>query len=103
MSRGPCSATSIPFTWRGYRGAFPQYMLQRYMAFVRVSSLAKLPSGATMEVETSGLTIALCNVGGEIHAIGGICPHQGGPLGHGALHGEQIVCPWHAWEFSCIT
>ena len=78
-------------------------MLQGHMAFVRVSSLAKLPSGTTMEVEAAGLTIALCNVDGSIHAIGGICPHQGGPLGHGAMHGEHIVCPWHAWEFSCIT
>ncbi len=33
----------------------------------------------------------------------GVCPHLGGPLGHGALHGTALVCPWHAWEFDCIT
>jgi nitrite reductase/ring-hydroxylating ferredoxin subunit len=44
---------------------------------------------------------AICNVGGEIYALDGICPHAGGPLGQGALHGTTLVCPWHAWEFDC--
>jgi nitrite reductase/ring-hydroxylating ferredoxin subunit len=26
-----------------------------------------------------------------------------GPLGHGALHGYTLVCPWHAWEFDVRT
>lgn len=46
-------------------------------------------------------TYAVCNAGGEIHALDGICPHAGGPLGQGALHGTTLVCPWHAWEFDC--
>lgn len=33
----------------------------------------------------------------------GICPHRGGRLAHGALHGATVVCPWHAWEFDCRT
>jgi nitrite reductase (NADH) small subunit len=56
-----------------------------------------------MEVMAGGIPIALCNTGGEIRATGGICPHLGGPLGHGAVNGENIVCPWHGWEFSCFT
>jgi nitrite reductase/ring-hydroxylating ferredoxin subunit len=48
-------------------------------------------------------TYAVCNAGGEVHALDGICPHAGGPLGQGALHGTTLVCPWHAWEFDCRT
>jgi nitrite reductase/ring-hydroxylating ferredoxin subunit len=33
----------------------------------------------------------------------GICPHSGGPLGHGALEGHTLTCPFHAWEFDCRT
>ena len=21
----------------------------------------------------------------------------------GTLHGTHLVCPWHAWEFDCMT
>ena len=54
-----------------------------------------------MEALVGDGTYAICNAGGEIHALDGICPHAGGPLGQGALHGTTLVCPWHAWEFEC--
>jgi nitrite reductase (NADH) small subunit len=73
------------------------------MAFAKVHSLAQLPRDSLTEVLVGGTPIALCHVGSEIRAIGGVCPHQGGPLGQGAMSGENIVCPWHAWEFSCVT
>ena len=75
------------------------------MAFVKVGSLSKLPPGSVMEALVGDGTYAICNVGGEghaeVHALDGICPHSGGPLGQGALHGTTLVCPWHAWEFDC--
>lgn len=51
----------------------------------------------------SGFPVAICRLGDEVHALWGICPHQGGPLGHGAINGENIACPWHGWEFNCLT
>ncbi len=56
-----------------------------------------------MPVDVGDQTFAICNVAGELHAVDGICPHSGGPLGEGALHGFTLVCPWHAWEFDCRT
>ena len=73
------------------------------MGFVRVCSLAELPPESLTEVMVDGRPIAICNSGGEIRALDGVCPHQGGPLGQGAMNGENIVCPWHAWEFSSAT
>jgi nitrite reductase (NADH) small subunit len=54
-----------------------------------------------MEAKIGDATYAVCNAGGEVHALDGICPHAGGPLGQGALHGTTLVCPWHAWEYDC--
>ena len=71
------------------------------MPFVKVGSLNSLPSGEVIEVEVAGKQYAICNVGGELHALDGVCRHQGGPLGQGALHAEILVCPWHAWEYDC--
>lgn len=73
------------------------------MPFVKVATLADLPPGSVMQFEAGDETIALCNVDGQIHALEGICPHAGGPLGQGALHGATLVCPWHGWEYDCLT
>ena len=53
------------------------------------------------EVYVAGKPYAICHAEGEVYAIGGTCPHLGGPLGQGALQGHMVVCPWHAWEFDC--
>ena len=55
--------------------------------------------GASAEIVVAGNIVALFNVDGELHALDGICPHQGGPLGQGALHGCVVSCPWHGWEY----
>lgn len=73
------------------------------MPFVKIGSVSKLPPGSVMQAEIGENTYAVCNAGGEIHALDGICPHAGGPLGQGALHEHMLVCPWHAWEYDCRT
>ena len=73
------------------------------MSFVKVVSLAQLTPGTLMEAVVGDNSYAVCNVDGEIYALDGICPHAGGPLGQGALHGDVITCPWHAWEYNCRT
>src|SRR4029077_7303024 len=40
---------------------------------------------------------------GQFREIGNTCNHKGGPLSEGRLHGEVVMCPWHAWEYSVIT
>ena len=73
------------------------------MAFVRAASRAALHAGDLIEVQIGERFFAVCNVAGSIRALEGICPHRGGPLGQGAMYGENVVCPWHAWEFDSTT
>jgi nitrite reductase/ring-hydroxylating ferredoxin subunit/multimeric flavodoxin WrbA len=47
--------------------------------------------------------IALFQFEGHFRAIGNRCNHKGGPLCEGTLHGEFVMCPWHAWEYSVVT
>jgi nitrite reductase (NADH) small subunit len=65
--------------------------------------MSAFPCGEVREVIVNGEPFAICNVADRIHALRGICPHQGGRLGQGALHDNMLVCPWHAWEFDCLT
>ena len=73
------------------------------MPLLKVSPLSELPPGTVTEIEVNGAPYALCNVDGKLHCIEGVCPHAGGPLGQGMLNGNNIVCPWHAFEFDCRT
>lgn len=73
------------------------------MALIKVGLLSALPPGSVMEAEVGEAVYAVCNFGGELHAMNGTCPHAGGPLGQGVLAADKIVCPWHAWEFDCKT
>ena len=73
------------------------------MAFVKVAKVSDLDSEPLIQVMVGNDPYALCKVDGQIHALNGLCPHQGGPLGEGMLNGHSIMCPWHAWEFDCRT
>lgn len=73
------------------------------MAFQKVATVTELPEGSLLEVVRDNRVYAVCNVGGEIRALSGVCPHHGGPLGQGALEGSFIACPWHAWQFDSAT
>jgi nitrite reductase/ring-hydroxylating ferredoxin subunit len=77
---------------------------KKSMSFVRVGPLQLLPPGSVTHLEMDdGSAVAVCNVAGVLHALDGICPHSGGPLGHGALDGPILTCPFHGWEFDCRT
>jgi nitrite reductase/ring-hydroxylating ferredoxin subunit len=72
-------------------------------SFVKLASLDELPPGSALEVEHSGRIYALFNIDGEVLAIDGLCPHQGGPLADGPLEGTLVTCPWHGWQFDVRT
>ncbi len=56
-----------------------------------------------MEVFVGEHPYAICNVNGAIRALDGVCLHSGGPLGQGQIHEGRVVCPYHLWEFDCVT
>ena len=66
---------------------------------VKVAIKSDVPPGGCLSVDADGLTVALFNVDGTIHAIDNNCAHQGGPLGEGFLEGKTVTCPWHGWQY----
>lgn len=73
------------------------------MAFQRLGSLQEIPDGNVTEMSIGDRPLAVCRVNHQVHVVEGTCPHRGGPLGYGALHGATLVCPLHGWEFDCTT
>jgi 3-phenylpropionate/trans-cinnamate dioxygenase ferredoxin component len=66
-------------------------------------AVAAFPPGSKREVMIEGATLLLVRIGPLVHAVDGICPHEGGLLADGALEQETIVCPQHGAEFDTVT
>ena len=39
----------------------------------------------------------------RIFAINNSCPHKGGPLSQGIVHGHSVTCPLHNWVIGLET
>jgi nitrite reductase (NADH) small subunit len=39
----------------------------------------------------------------QVFAIEDHCPHKGGPLSQGIVHGTSVTCPLHNWVISLET
>jgi len=68
-----------------------------------IAAESDCPPGSSIECVAGDRMVALANVDGVYHAIDGLCPHQGGPLGTGVLCNEILTCPWHGWQFDVTS
>jgi nitrite reductase (NADH) small subunit len=71
--------------------------------WIDIAAVAECPPGTSIERVVAGRIVALVNTAGTWHAIDGLCPHQGGPLGSGTVCGTTLTCPWHGWQFDVTT
>jgi nitrite reductase (NADH) small subunit len=39
----------------------------------------------------------------EVFAVFDQCPHKGGPLSQGIVHGKSVTCPLHSWNIDLST
>ena len=55
------------------------------------------PLGARVIRTPEGDIAVFRNAEDEIFAIEDKCPHRGGPLSQGIVHGWKVTCPMHNW------
>ncbi|WP_031496375.1 Rieske (2Fe-2S) protein [Bryobacter aggregatus] len=73
------------------------------MAVVAVAQVDDIPEGTSTEAVIGIETYVICNHQGQIHVLEGICPHRNGPLGAGNFADGRVICPYHGWEFDCVS
>jgi nitrite reductase (NADH) small subunit len=39
----------------------------------------------------------------QVFALWDACPHKGGPLSNGIIHGHAVACPLHNWTIDLAT
>jgi toluene monooxygenase system ferredoxin subunit len=73
------------------------------VAFVRVCSVGEIWEGEMEAFEVGNRQVLVINVGGELRAYQGICPHQSVSLVEGKLEGCVLTCRAHLWQFDART
>jgi nitrite reductase [NAD(P)H], small subunit len=72
--------------------------------WVEIGRLSDIPQRGARCVDTPIGRIAVFRTAAdEVYAIEDRCPHKGGPLSQGIVHGAQVTCPLHNWVFSLET
>jgi nitrite reductase/ring-hydroxylating ferredoxin subunit/multimeric flavodoxin WrbA len=68
-----------------------------------VGAADELAKHAVQQILLGTTKVALTCKDGQFGAISGNCNHAGGPLGHGSMDGDYVVCPWHQYRFHHAT
>lgn len=63
-----------------------------------------VPLRGARVVRTPGGDVAVFRAAdGTLFALRDRCPHKGGPLSEGIVHGHSVTCPLHNWVISLQT
>ena len=74
------------------------------MNWLEVGNLQDIPQLGSRLVETPQGNIALFRSSDDqVFAIADRCPHKGGPLSQGIVHGHVVTCPLHSWKIDLST
>jgi len=72
--------------------------------WVEIGELADIPREGARVVKTKAGCIAVFRTAkDEVFAMDDRCPHKGGPLSQGIVHGTSVTCPLHNWVFDLAT
>ena len=67
--------------------------------WLTVGSVEDIPKQGARVIAAPGGNIAVFRtVDDEIFALRDKCPHKGGQLSQGIVHGRKVACPLHDWK-----
>lgn len=68
-------------------------------SWIELGSMDDIPRLGARVVRTNEGDIAVFRTADdEIFALRDKCPHKGGPLSQGIVHGKRVACPLHDWK-----
>ena len=72
--------------------------------WIEIGSVDDVPFRGSRLVSTQAGDIAIFkSAEGRIFALWDKCPHKGGPLSQGIVHGDSVTCPLHNWVIGLET
>lgn len=78
--------------------------MDQMINWMDVGAMIDIPVQGARTVTTPMGEIAIFRtLAGAVHAVENSCPHRGGPLSEGIVHGDRITCPLHNWVIDLKT
>ena len=69
--------------------------------WIEIGHINEIPKLGSRVVERDAGNIGIFRTADdEIFALRDSCPHKGGPLSQGIIHGKHVTCPLHNWNIS---
>lgn len=72
--------------------------------WIEIGALDDIPrQGARVVRRKEGDIAVFRTLDDEVFALRDKCPHKGGPLSQGIVHGHKVACPLHDWKINLDT
>lgn len=83
---------------------FWQRQVKTMADWIDVGSINDIPrQGARVVAGPRGNIAVFRTHDNRIFAIADRCPHKGGPLSEGIVHGHKVTCPLHNWNIDLAS
>lgn len=66
--------------------------------WIEAAQIDDIPRQGSRVLQTPVGAVALFRtLDDQVYALLNRCPHKGGPLSQGIVHGQRVTCPLHSW------
>src|SRR3569833_964119 len=74
------------------------------LIWIDVGAVTDVPLRGARRAPTPSGAVAIFRTGdGRLFALKDACPHMGGPLSLGIVHGHAVACPLHNWSIDLAS
>jgi nitrite reductase (NADH) small subunit len=72
--------------------------------WIAIARLEEIPRLGARVIKTDSMDLALFRTANDqVFALYDRCPHKGGPLSQGMVHGTSVTCPLHNWKIDLAS
>lgn len=69
--------------------------------WIEIGQLDEIPKLGARVIKTEQGNIGIFRTAeDDVFALRDECPHKGGPLSQGIVHGKKVTCPLHNWNIN---
>lgn len=75
--------------------------MEHTLQWLDIGLLTDIPVQGSRRIKLDGTSVAIFRTASnDVFALEDKCPHAGGPLSEGIVHGNCVTCPLHGWDIS---